>query len=113
MGGQSRLNQRRLNDVGVDPSRRSAPPPGRSATVGSDTSSVQSPPPSVPSATTTSILPRRIVVRLAVTGFVLSIVILVLVVSLGLFHPETLANPTTRFLLLVLIALNFAVFFFV
>ena len=60
-----------------------------------------------------SILPRRLVVRLALTGFVLSIVILVLVVTLGLFWPETLANPTARFLLLVLIALNFAVFFFV
>jgi hypothetical protein len=60
-----------------------------------------------------SILPRKLVIGLAVSGFVLSIVILVLVVALGFFWPETLANPTARFLLLVLIALNFAVFFFV
>jgi len=69
--------------------------------------------PSAASEIPKSVLPRKLVVRLAVAGFILSVVILVLVVMLGLFWPDTLANPTARFLLLVLIALNFAVFFFV
>jgi hypothetical protein len=80
--------------------------------MGPDNPAAQPPSPD-PVHRVTSILPRRIVIRLAVTGFVLSVVMLVVVVALGLFWPETLANPTGRFLLLVLIALNFAVFFFV
>ena len=61
----------------------------------------------------TAVLPRRVVIRLAVASFVLSVLTLALVVFLGLFFAPTLAKPTARFLLLVLVALNFAVFFFV
>jgi hypothetical protein len=60
-----------------------------------------------------AILPRRIVIALAVASFMLSIIVLLIIVSLGLFLPETLANPTARFLFLVLVSQIFAGFFFV
>jgi hypothetical protein len=61
----------------------------------------------------TAVLPRAVVIGLALASFVVSLVVLGLVVALGLFWPQALANATGRFLLLLLISLNFAVFFFV
>jgi hypothetical protein len=60
-------------------------------------------------ATILGIMPRRFVVALAVTAFVLAVVLL----GAGLLWPERFESPPSRFILCIFVALNLAVFFFI